>query len=287
MAVKIGHASKTEYGGIKNGKAGDQTGSEVCTRSWYNKSWGFVLRPINTEFAEKTAVACEKGCANANIGYDQNNRNTLYYYANEVGFDLSKITIPCECDCSSFMHVCAIAGGANIPYGTNGATTRTMRTQFVQSGMYKVLTDNKYRTSDKYLKRGDILVKAGSHTVMVLENGAKVTQSATETVKSTYTKTQFIKDVQSATDASVDGIAGKETLSKTITISKNRNRKHSVVKAVQKYLNSLGYSCGTADGVFGSKTHDAVCAYQKANGCTTDGEITARQKTWKKLLGLA
>ena len=84
----------------------------------------------------------------------------------------------------------------------------------------------------------------------------------------------------------MDGIAGPETLSKTITVSKSKNRKHAVVKPIQKYLNKIGYNCGIADGIAGAKFDAAVKAYQKANGCVADGEITARNKTWKKLLGL-
>jgi hypothetical protein len=48
-----------------------------------------------------------------------------------------------------------------------------MRTRFKQSGNYTVLTDSKHLTKTDYLKRGDILVKEGSHTVMVLENGSQ------------------------------------------------------------------------------------------------------------------
>ena len=101
-----------------------------------------------------------------------------------------------------------------------------------------------------------------------------------------YTKKQFIKDVQKAIGAKVDGIAGPETLSKTITVSKSKNRKHAVVKPIQKYLNKIGYNCGIADGIAGAKFDAAVKAYQKANGCVIDGEITAKCTTWKKLLGL-
>lgn len=114
------------------------------------------------------------------------------------------------------------------------------------------------------------------------------TTSTTTSQSSTYTKTQFIKDVQSAIGAKVDGIAGNETLSKTVTISKTKNNKHLVVKPIQRYLYVLGYtSIGTADGVAGTKFDTAVKAFQKANGCTVDGEITAQKMTWKKLLGLA
>ena len=172
MAIKIGHASCGENKKIKGGNAGDNNGKEVCTRSWYNGGWQFVLRPKTSTLAEKSAKACEKGCANNNIGYDQNQRNTLHTQAKKVKYDLSKITTKCETDCSAFMTVCAITGGANIEYGSNGPTTSTMKSKFSASGDYSVLTDSKYLTSDKYLKRGDILVKAGSHTVMVLENGS-------------------------------------------------------------------------------------------------------------------
>ena len=105
-------------------------------------------------------------------------------------------------------------------------------------------------------------------------------------VGSTYTKTQFIKDVQKAIGAKVDGIAGKETLSKTVTVSKTKNNRHAIVKPIQKYLNTLGFSCGIEDGVAGTKFDAAVKAYQKANGCVVDGEITAQKTTWKKLLGM-
>lgn len=102
-----------------------------------------------------------------------------------------------------------------------------------------------------------------------------------------YSRTSFIKDIQKAIGAKADGIAGKETLSKTVTVSRYKNRKHAVVKPVQKYLNTLGFDCGKADGIAGPKFHNAVVAYQKANGCIADGELTAKARTWKKILGLA
>lgn len=109
-----------------------------------------------------------------------------------------------------------------------------------------------------------------------------------DVITSTYTKTQFIKDVQKACGAEVDGIAGSETLSKTITVSATVNRKHAVVKAIQKRLNALGYSCGDADGIAGAKFTAAVNKYQdKVLGYDNcDGEITAKGKMWKSLLGM-
>lgn len=40
----IVHASINENGKTKGGKTGDQTGKEICTRKYYNKPWGCVLR---------------------------------------------------------------------------------------------------------------------------------------------------------------------------------------------------------------------------------------------------
>lgn len=178
MAIKIGHSSIDERGKASGGSAGDQTKKEVCIRTWYNKGWNVVLRPKNSVVAEKSAKACEQACANDKLGYDQGGRNTLYKEAVQVNFDISKITKPCESDCSSLMHVCVIAGGVKINYGSNGFTTRTMRKRLLATGEYEELTDSKYLTSDEYLKRGDILVKEGSHTVMALEDGAKVVEAS-------------------------------------------------------------------------------------------------------------
>lgn len=288
MAIKIGHASIGSNGSVKNDVAGDQNGREICTRTWYSKPWTYVLRCKDTSKAEIMAQACEQGCANNKIGYDQIQRNTLNIQAKKVNYNLSKIAASCETDCSAFMAVCAQSAGINVPYnGTNAPTTSTMKTAFTSTGMFDVLTDSKYLTSDKYLRRGDILVKPASHTVMALENGSNIssnTNVSSGTV--TYSFKDFVKELQSAIGASVDGVPGNETLSKTVTLSKIKNSRHVAVKPVQKYLNSIGYSCGTADGIAGNKFDTAVKSFQKKNGCYADGEITAKNKTWKKLLKL-
>lgn len=105
---------------------------------------------------------------------------------------------------------------------------------------------------------------------------------------STYSKAAFVRDIQKAFGATVDGIAGPETLNSTITLSAILNRKHEAIRAVQRRLVTLGYtSVGKVDGIAGVKFTKAVKEFQKNNGCEVDGEITARGKTWKKLLGLA
>ena len=98
---------------------------------------------------------------------------------------------------------------------------------------------------------------------------------------------EFIKNIQKAIGASADGIAGRETLSKTVTVSSRINRNHPVVKFIQQRLYDLGYvEIGKADGIAGPKFTSAVAHFQQDNGCKVDGVITASNKTWKKLLGM-
>lgn len=172
--IKIGHASISEYG-TAYGDAGDSTSREVYIIENYNISNidpYIVLRPKKSAIAEASVAACIAGCENNNIGYSQSSRNTLYNLAKENNFDLSQVGL-CNTDCSAFMTVCAIAGGAKITYGSNAPTTSNMRTRFTKSGDYEVLTSSKYTDKTDYLKAGDILVHEGVHTVMVLENGSE------------------------------------------------------------------------------------------------------------------
>ena len=102
-----------------------------------------------------------------------------------------------------------------------------------------------------------------------------------------YTLEQFIRNVQAACGAAVDGIAGPETISKTPTVSAQKNDTHPVVEAVQRRLAALGYTVvGDADGIAGPKFTAAVVAFQEDNRCWADGELTAKNKTWRKLLGM-
>lgn len=112
--------------------------------------------------------------------------------------------------------------------------------------------------------------------------------STNSTTSDNYGLSEFVKDIQKAFGATVDGIAGPLTLSKTMTLSAKTNATHAAVKIVQKRLSALGYSeVGNADGVAGPKFTSAVAHFQQDNGCTVDGVITAANKTWKKLLGMS
>ena len=64
MAVLIGSARIDENGRAHGGKAGDQTGKEVSTQSWYKHAKGWVvLRAKDPKKAEKIAQAMRAACA--------------------------------------------------------------------------------------------------------------------------------------------------------------------------------------------------------------------------------
>ena len=184
MSVLIGHASLDENGTTTGGEPGDQNGKELCIRQWYSKPWKVVLRP-KEKYALKIALAMETACENPYIGYSQARRNTLHNEAKKAGYDLAAVKTPCETDCSALVTVCAIAADVRrLEYTGNAPTTATMRVDFMRTGAFELLTDNRYLTTDAYLQRGDILLAPGKHTAVVLSDGAQAPKKSKEAVAS-------------------------------------------------------------------------------------------------------
>lgn len=241
MSVKIGHASGSENGTIK-GNAGDQTGKEVCTRTWYKHKKGWVtLRCKVPEMREYIAEAMEKACANPNIGYDQYENGTLWNNVKDKGFDPSKTTKKVETDCARLVRVCCqyacekVGNGILIP----DFYTATLANTLVKTGLFEKLTDSKYNTQDKSLERGMIQVtKTKGHTIIILENGSGVGTTTNKTVL-------------------------------------EKGSKGAEVVALQNLLIGAGYSLPKygADGDFGEETFKAVKSFQNAYGLEVDGIV--------------
>lgn len=53
------------------------------------------------------------------------------------------------------------------------------------------------------------------------------------------------------------------------------------VYILQVLLNNLGYSCGTADGIWGSRTSAGVLAFKKATGLSATAVVD--MTTWDKV----
>lgn len=256
MTVMLGNASIDENGKISGGKAGDQTGKEVCTRKWYlhKKGWR-LLRHRDPVKADLIAMAMERACANDRIGYDQYQRDTLLAKAAPYKYDPGLVTSACECDCSALVRVCiAYAYGSDVvDKWRKGArfSTATMCGILLGSGDFLEMSEAVAKT-DKYLLRGDILcTKTQGHTVVVLTDGP-----------------------QAAPDQPADE-RGCPYKAPTVNISKSKNRKGDGVRWVQWMLNAVmdGEPKLIVDGIFGAKTDQAVRAFQQAADLKVDGIV--------------
>ena len=169
--VTIAHASIDERGSIRGGQAGDQTGKEVCIRSWYNKPWNVVIRFHDPDMREKVAIAMENAAKNNNIGYDQNQRNTLLNAVRKYGYDPKNATAKVETDCSALVTVaCIYAGIAEdaLVKGGNCATTSTLKPRLKATGEVTIFTSKDYTRDTDKLLRGDILLSEGHHVAVVV-----------------------------------------------------------------------------------------------------------------------
>lgn len=87
-----------------------------------------------------------------------------------------------------------------------------------------------------------------------------------------------VKAFQARNGLTSDGIAGRLTLSAISSSKSNaayttlkKGDKNTEVAALQKQLIKLKYLSGTADGVYGQQTQNAVKLYQQTKGLETDG----------------
>lgn len=103
-----------------------------------------------------------------------------------------------------------------------------------------------------------------------------------------YRQGDFVREVQLCTGAGIDGKAGEETLSKTVTVSQKKNSRHHVVLPLQKKLLGMGFYTGGLDGMAGPLFEAAVNRYQTQvlGYGKADGEVTAGRAMWQSLLGL-
>lgn len=251
MATKVyvGSARSDENGRAYGGQAGDQkSGKEVSTQLWYKHSKGWdVIRAKDPAKAAIIGDAMQAACDNNMVGYDQWERYDLFAEAKKVGFDLSKVAIPTECDCSELVRVCCAAAGI-LDLPTSGFRTGNMVKNLLATGEFVQLKGSKYEDQPDYLGKGDILItKTSGHTVVVLNYGDKYEGAASVIVP--------VK------------VFGVDILRK--------GDEGEAVKLMQTYLAELGYDLGPAgkDGDFGSKTESALMAFQQDKGLTVDGEF--------------
>ena len=184
VATYIAQASCDERGQYVGGQAGNQSGTELNTRALWNNSWIYLIVWNDPSAANACATAVSRAVANMNIGYDQGERNTILPPAEAAGYDLSKISKPCECDCSSLASVCGIAAGAAkaIMYeGGNLGYTGNLASRLKATGLVTVYQGLSYSEICATAQVGSILVSSG-HAVIVVSGAAASGSGSTATV---------------------------------------------------------------------------------------------------------
>ncbi len=257
----ISNCGHDENGRYKGGKAGDQSKTEWYIRKWYNGSWSVVLRHPNAKVRELIARLAEDSANNNYVGYNQNKRTTFWTQLVKAGYEPSKINTNCDTDCSAGESAIIKATGyllglTELQNVSEKNTTSTLKKALTSVG-FTALTDKKYLTSDKYLLRGDILLREGHHVTTNLTNGANVSTPANEaTVTITPSKAQttpkdYIKKAQNAlniyinAELAVDGSIGALTRKATVKALKySLNRDYGLILAL--------------DGVIGANTLNAI-----------------------------
>lgn len=267
MAVRIGSARSDERGKADGGKAGDQTGNEVSTQNWYSHSKGWVLiRAKDASAREKIARDMQYACDNPHIGYDQSQNHTLFDVVKPLGFDCSKVKTDCETDCSQLVRVCVRYAGIEC----GDFYTATEVDALKATGKFTIYTSDQYCKSSAYLLRGDILcTKTTGHTVVVLSNGSKATDTPTPSPTPTPSddKKKLVKEGQKQLNnfladfikdgklnpLVVDGELGKKTL-------------FNLTWAFQ-YAMNRSYNVGLeVDGIFGRFSEAAARDYYTRYG---------------------
>lgn len=97
-----------------------------------------------------------------------------------------------------------------------------------------------------------------------------------------------VREFQRNNSLSVDGLVGNNTWKTLLTLPPypllKQNYRGAYVTFLQQLLESNLYPVGGIDGIFGTRTLNAVRAFQQANGLTVDGIVG--NNTWNALTNL-
>lgn len=282
----ISNCSIDERGKITGGKDGDNNGKEWRIRSWYSYPWNVVLHHPDARVRELLAQLATDAAKNDAIGYNQNRRLTFWNELKKVNYQPAAIKVKCASDCSAGVAALVKAVGYLLDIDALKEVPATSYTGNLKANLkkagFEVLTASKYRTSDKYIYMGDILLKEGRHTCINLTTGAGVEPS----IKPSIGNRPTVKEWQLAAIAdgfklTADGKWGAEcekVAKKAIVKKRIVYKYHNLTKLVQKYL------CIEVDGKCGNDTKAAIKAYQKQEGLVADGECGIN--TWEHILNV-
>lgn len=289
----IANCRINELGKATGGKPGDNNGQEYRVQPWYNFGQKYVLRYPDPNIRNIIANYA-KIMANKNVvGYDQTHRTSVWTGLINSSYDPNQMTTLRSGDCSST--TTAIVKSIGFKYGIDafknlsmGITTSSMVNAFRAAG-FMVLTDAKYLTSDKYLVKGDIIIKPGKHVVVNITDGSGADTPIPEPTKPTFTAvsktpiipklafSQDVKDMQWAINQDdpdnpsqllEDGYCGKDTDFRLYHVLVKWGSRGNLVAWVQCRVGA------GVDGKAGKETDEKIREFQAAHGLKVDGRAS-------------
>lgn len=255
------HASINENGTAHGGKPGDQTGKEICVRSYYNHPWTSVLR-----YTKEGGSGGDSGSSGKWIqdpttkkwwyrhddgSYTKNNWELIdgkWYYFDGQGW-MCTGWILINGKWYYLQSDGALVTNAWIEklyyVGSDGA----MYVNSMTPDGYIVDGSGKWDGREAWVKRLQIALKNAGHT-----------------------------------PGTIDGIAGSSTLAACPTLQYgNSGELVTLLQERLYYFFHISIS-GGIDGSFGDGTKTAVITFQKQKGLSADGVVGTN--TWRKLLSL-
>lgn len=173
----IGQACANESGRLESGKAGDQTGGEVCISKWSSSyGWKYVIRLKDKSLRDKLAQVAIDVCENKNIGYDtaKPDRYTAWDIAEKNGHNIKGINKKCETTCSQLVSMCLRAVGVSKKYAKRHYDIAAETKALLNCPLVDVYKDKAHTQSTKYLQPGDILLSSHHTAIVVKSPNAKV-----------------------------------------------------------------------------------------------------------------
>ena len=108
---------------------------------------------------------------------------------------------------------------------------------------------------------------SGGSSIVANGGGCCCKKYKRATTKCVFHRPKYNSSGSSSTDV-------KETNNNTVSVTYLKyGSRGDAVKTLQNNLNSLGYNCGNADGIFGNNTLSAVKKFQSAYKLTPDGIV--------------
>ena len=298
----VSNSGGDQNGGIRGGKAGDQTGRQWRITSWYDFGQNYVIRFKDRQIANTFATVSIYAAENNKVGYDQNQRTTYAVQLEKAGWDPRKIKTACEDDCSAGVlaniKAALILTGhkkqaekINI-HGYTGNLVLIIRNCGIE---VQIFTSAAYCRSNQYQLPGDINNNSSRHVNVNLGVGSKMKTSDVtgkkEVIKK-VTKDKCVKQLQTAlnnsygTKLKVDGKCLEKTqkvIDKHYLYYRPRTFQNPHVRWLQQRFRQLGYNIDV-DSSYGPQTERIVKQFQKKYNLEVDGY--AGIKTHLKLIDL-